>query len=147
MIDLEKENRKVRCFLVGEPGNNLSELEGLSQTLGLCTAGKLTLSRLEIKPAYGMGKGKAEEISKLSKETESDCIIFDFNLEPTKQRNWEKLSGLPCFDRQELIIKIFAQRARTKEASLQVELARLSYSLSRLSHSYGDMARQRGNPT
>jgi len=144
MIDLEKENRKVRCFLVGEPGNNLSELEGLSQTLGLCTAGKLTLSRLEIKPAYGMGKGKAEEISKLSKETESDCIIFDFNLEPTKQRNWEKLSGIPCFDRQELIIKIFAQRARTKEASLQVELARLSYSLSRLSHSYGDMARQRG---
>ena len=145
MINIEEEkNRKVRAFLVGEPGNNLCELKGLTDTLGLETAGTLTLTRLEIQPAYGMGKGKAQEIVDLAKESEADCIIFDFNIEPTKQRNWEKLSKIPCFDRQEVIIRIFASRAQTKEAVLQVELARLSYSLPRLAHSYGDMARQRG---
>lgn len=146
MINIEEEkNRKVRAFLVGEPGNNLCELKGLTDTLGLETAGTLTLTRLEIQPAYGMGKGKAQEIVDLAKESEADCIIFDFNIEPTKQRNWEKLSKIPCFDRQEVIIRIFASRAQTKEAVLQVELARLSYSLPRLAHSYGDMARQRGS--
>lgn len=145
MINIEEEkNRKVRAFLVGEPGNNLCELKGLTDTLGLETAGTLTLTRLEIQPAYGMGKGRAQEIVDLAKESEADCIIFDFNIEPTKQRNWEKLSKIPCFDRQEVIIRIFASRAQTKEAVLQVELARLSYSLPRLAHSYGDMARQRG---
>ena len=145
MINIEEEkNRKVRAFLVGEPGNNLCELKGLTDTLGLETAGTLTLTRLEIQPAYGMGKGKAQEIVDLAKESEADCIIFDFNIEPTKQRNWEKLSKIPCFDRQEVIIRIFASRAQTKEAVLQVELARLSYSLPRLAHSYGEMARQRG---
>lgn len=145
MIDLEEEqNKKVRALLVGEPGNSLSELTGLTDTLGLEAAGKIVLTRLEIQPAYGMGKGKAEEIAEKAKELEADCIIFDFNLEPTKQRNWEKLAKIPCFDRQEVIIRIFAQRARTKEAVLQVQLARLSYSLPRLAHSYGDMARQRG---
>lgn len=145
MINLEEEEkRKVRALLVGEPGNDLSELKGLADTLGLETAEALTLTRLEVQPAYGMGKGKAQEICTLAKEVEADCIIFDFNLEPTKQRNWEKLAKIPCFDRQEVIIRIFAQRAQTKEAVLQVELARLSYSLPRLAHSYGDMARQRG---
>ncbi len=140
----EEEERKPRCFLVGEPLNDLKELSGLATTAGMEIAGLLTLSRLEIKPAYGMGSGKAEEIKELSKEAEADCIIFDFDLDPTKQRNWEKLTKIPCFDRQELIIRIFAQRARTKEAVLQVELARLSYSLPRLAHSYGDLSRQRG---
>lgn len=145
MIDLEEEqNRKTRCFLVGKPGNDLRELENLAETLGMETSGKLSLSSDAVKPVYGMGKGKAEEINSLAKETESDCIIFDFDLEPTKQRNWEKLSGIPCFDRQEVIIRIFAERARTKEAALQVELARLTYSLPRLQHSYGEMSRQRG---
>lgn len=145
MINLEEEqNRKVRSFLVGEPGNNLSELKGLTKTLGHECAGSLTLTRLEIQPAYGMGKGKAEEIVELAKEAEADCIIFDFDLEPRKQRNWEALAKIPCYDRQEVIIRIFAQRAQTKEAVLQVELARLTYSLPRLAHSYGDMARQRG---
>lgn len=140
----EEEQKKVRALLVGEPGNDLSELKGLVDTLGLETAEALTLTRLEVQPAYGMGSGKAQEICDLAKEVEADCIIFDFNLEPTKQRNWEKLSKIPCFDRQEVIIRIFAQRAQTKEAVLQVELARLNYSLPRLAHSYGDMARQRG---
>lgn len=145
MIEIEKENNKVpRALLVGEPGNDLQELKGLVLTLGLDVVQRLTLSRLEIHPAYGMGTGKAKEISDLAKEIEADCIIFDFNLEPRKQRNWEELSGLSCFDRQEVIIRIFAQRAQTKEAQLQVELARLQYSLPRLAHMRNDFERQRG---
>ena len=81
MIELEEEkNRKVKCMLVGEPGNNLSELQGLTDTLGMETVKAYTLSRLEVQPAYGMGKGKAQEIVDMAHETEADCIIFDFNL-------------------------------------------------------------------
>lgn len=145
MVEILKENtKKIRCLLVGEPLNDLAELKSLVSTLQMETVFALTLTRLEVQPVYGMGKGKAEEICALAKEKDAECIIFDFDLDPGKQKNWKKLCKIPCFDRQEVIIRIFAQRARTKEAVLQVELARLTYSLPRLSHSYGDMARQRG---
>ncbi len=140
----EEQERKIRAILVGQPDDDISELEGLVSTLGLEIARSVVLTRMEITPAYGMGKGKAEEIASLAKELEADAIIFDFILEPRKQRNWEKLAEIPVFDRQEVILRIFAQRAQTKEAVLQVQLARLQYSLPRLAHSYGDMARQRG---
>ena len=145
MIDIEKEEQRIpRALLVGEPGNNLQELKGLVLTLGMDIVQRLTLNRLEVHPAYGMGKGKAHEINELAHSVEADCIIFDFNIEPTKQRNWEELTGLSCFDRQEVIIRIFAQRAQTKEAVLQVELARLMYSLPRLAHMNKSFSRQRG---
>jgi len=145
MINIQQEKQeKVRCFLVGEPGNELDELKGLVTTLGMEPVQTLTLVRLEPTPVYGMGKGKAAEISELAKQKKADCIIFDFNIEPTKQRNWEQLAGIPVFDRQEVILRIFAQRAQTKEAVLQVELAKLLYSLPRLAHMYGDLSRQRG---
>ena len=145
MIEIAKENeRKPRALLIGEPGNDLHELKGLALTLGMDVIQRLTLTRMEVHPQYGMGTGKAKEIATLAKEIEADCIIFDFNIDPRKQRNWEELSGISCFDRQEVIIKIFAQRARTKEAVLQVDLARLSYSLPRLSHLNKDYSRQRG---
>ena len=145
MIDIEKEEQRIpRALLVGEPGNNLQELKGLVLTLGMDIVQRLTLNRLEVHPAYGMGKGKAQEINELAHSVEADCIIFDFNIEPTKQRNWEELTGLSCFDRQEVIIRIFAQRAQTKEAVLQVELARLMYSLPRLAHMNKTFSRQRG---
>ncbi|MCR4579388.1 MAG: GTPase HflX [Treponema sp.] len=145
MVDVEKEqNTLPRALLVGEPGNDLQELKGLVLSLGMDVIQRLTLSRMEIQPAYGMGTGKAQEIAELAKEIQADCIIFDFNLEPRKQRNWEELTGISCFDRQEVIIRIFGQRAQTKEAVLQVELARLSYSLPRLAHMNKDLARQRG---
>ena len=145
MVEVEKEENKVpRALLVGEPGNDLQELKGLVQTLGLDIVQRLTLNRMEVHPQYGIGTGKAKEIAELAKQINVDCIIFDFNIEPRKQRNWEELTGLSCFDRQEVIIKIFAQRATTKEAVLQVELARLSYMLPRLSHARNDFSRQRG---
>ena len=145
MIEIEKEqNKKLRALLVGEPENDLQELKGLVLTLEMDVIQRLTLNKLEVHPAYGMGTGKAKEIAELAQNIEADCIIFDFNLDPRKQRNWEELTNISCFDRQEVIIRIFAQRAQTKEAVLQVELARLLYSLPRLAHMNKDMARQRG---
>lgn len=145
MIEIEKDaQKKPRALLVGEPFNDLQELKGLVFTLGMDVIQRFSLNKADPHPAYGIGTGKAKEIAELAKQIEADCIIFDFNLEPRKQRNWEKLSGLSCFDRQEVIIKIFAQRAQTKEATLQVELARLNYLLPRLAHISNDFARQRG---
>jgi len=91
-----------------------------------------------------MGSGKAQELSQKAAELQADCIIFDWNPSPSQQRNWEELSNIPVLDRQELIIRIFAQRANTKEAELQVKLAELSYFLPRLTHKYSDLSRQRG---
>lgn len=140
----ETQETPPKALLVGEPKKDLTELIGLVSTLGCEIAYAMNLNRLEVQPAYGMGSGKAQEISAFAKNLDCDYIIFDFNLEPTKQRNWEKLSGLSCFDRQEVIIRIFASRARTKEAVLQVELARLQYSLPRLAHLNQNFSRQRG---
>lgn len=142
-VQLEEE-KKPLAFLTGIFPDNLSELKGLIWTLGMECAGTVILPRQNPHPAYGMGSGKAREIADAAKEAAADCIIMDFELEPTKQRNWETLAQMPVFDRQEVIIRIFAARAKTREAVLQVELARLEYSLPRLAHMYGDMARQRG---
>ncbi len=145
MVEVKEEMERVpRALLVGEPGNDLQELKGLVRTLGYEVIQRLTLTRLEIHPAYGMGTGKAQEINELAHSINADCIIFDFNIEPRKQRNWEELTELSCFDRQEVIIRIFASRALTREAVLQVDLARLQYSLPRLAHMNRDMSRQRG---
>ena len=145
MVKIKEEMERVpRALLVGEPGNDLQELKGLVRTLGYEVIQRLTLTRLEMHPAYGMGTGKAQEINELAHSINADCIIFDFNIEPRKQRNWEELTDLSCFDRQEVIIRIFASRALTREAVLQVDLARLQYSLPRLAHMNRDMSRQRG---
>jgi GTP-binding protein HflX len=93
---------------------------------------------------FGLGTGKAEEITAKAVELGVDCIVFDREITPSQQRNWEKLTGIAAVDRQELIIQIFSSRARTREAELQASLAELSYSLPRLSHKYIDLSRQRG---
>lgn len=148
MFEVEtEETTPVRAFLVYQPGTNTLELRGLIHALDMETAGMMILpDRLPEgnTSRYGTGTGKAQEIAETAVAQEADCIIFDYEISPTRQRNWEKLTGIPVFDRQEVILRIFARRAQTKEAVLQVELARLTYSLPRLAHSYGDMARQRG---
>lgn len=148
MIEIEaEEKKKVRCFLIYSYGTYDNELQGLTDTLDMETVGSLTLPKSPGNgniARFGIGTGKAQEIAIAAQETEAECIIFDFEITPTRQRNWEKLCGIPVFDRQEVILRIFAARAKTKEAVLQVELASLTYSLPRLAHSYGDMARQRG---
>ena len=152
MIEIKaEEEKKVKCLLVAPPPkkDDLSngepkELKDLIKTLGYETVDTIILSRIEANATYGLGKGKTLEIVNRAKEIFADCIIFDFEIQASKQRNWEKLAEIPVFDRNEVIIRIFAQRAQTKEASLQVELAKLIYSLPRLRHTYGELARQRG---
>ena len=151
MIEIyQEENTPVKAFLVGiqdskiKTSSCLTELKGLVKTLKMEVGGEIVITRVDPNPQYFLGTGKVQEILEQVEETESECIIFDFEIFPTHQRNWEKISNIPCFDRQEVILRIFESRAQTREATLQVELASLEYSLPRLAHSYGDMARQRG---
>ena len=148
MINLQEEQeKKARCLLIGAPNKTDAEpqeLISLIDTLGMEVADTIVLNRIEPTPAYGIGTGKAQEIANRAKDLTADCIIFDWEIDPTKQRNWEKLTGINVFDRNEVIIRIFAQRAQTKEAVLQVQLAKLTYSMPRLSHMYGNLSRQRG---
>lgn len=152
MIDIEKEReRPVPVVLVGRSDSRaiadsdvLKELASLCETAGFTVAAIVVLRRYEPSPRFGMGAGKAEEITALAKDSGAEFIVFDFEITPTQQRNWEKISDMTCLDRQEVIIRIFADRAMTREASLQVELARLEYSLPRLAHTYDALSRQRG---
>jgi GTP-binding protein HflX len=149
----DTEEKPLRAFLVGIRDNKTSkneaeslgkELLSLSRTLGLELAGKETVHIRENNSQYGMGTGKASELAEKSTGLEADCIVFDREITPSQQRNWEKLAGIPVIDRQELILQIFAGRAKTKEAALQINLAELYYSLPRLHHKYIDLNRQRG---
>jgi GTP-binding protein HflX len=150
---VETAEKPERAFLVGvqteraekaEAESLLDELQGLVSSLGLETAGTALVKLRERTSALLLGSGKTEEIVQAAKASEADSIIFDHPLSPVQQRNWESQSGLRVYDRSELIIRIFASRARTKEAALQVELAQLEYSLPRLAHSYENLSRQRG---
>jgi GTP-binding protein HflX len=120
------------------------ELAGLAGALGLEIAAQEIIPVRERPPRYGMGTGKAQELAARAGELGVDCFVFDWNPSPSQQRNWEALAGIPAVDRQELIIRIFADRALTREAELQVTLAELNYALPRLSHKYVDLPQQRG---
>ncbi len=127
-----------------EARNHLEELEGLCRTLGFESAGEFIIPIKEPQPKYLVGSGWAEEISVQAEALEADYIVFDDDLSPSQQRNLEKLCKKPVIDRHQVIIDIFADRAQTREASLQVELARLVYSLPRLRRMWTHLSRQRG---
>ncbi|MBR5875255.1 MAG: GTPase HflX, partial [Akkermansia sp.] len=93
---------------------------------------------------YLCGIGKAEEIRAKVEELEADCLIFDNLLSPSQQREWEKLTNVTVIDREEVILDIFAKRARTREAVLQVDLARMQYALPRMTGMWKHLDRQRG---
>ena len=133
-----------RALLVSLNKDASRELQGLAETLGLNIVSNEIINIREKQPKFGMGSGKASELTEKAKELEADCIVFDFDLSPSQQRNWEDLAGFPVLDRQELIIQIFASRAITREADLQVQLAQLHYRLPRLTHKYIDLSQQRG---
>ncbi|MCL2374096.1 MAG: GTPase HflX [Treponema sp.] len=146
-------NGVARAFLVGVRDEKMSkneaetlarELESLVDTLGLEVAGREMVHVRENTAKYGVGTGKAEDLAEKAAALEADCIIFDRDITPSQQRNLEKLSGISVIDRQELIIQIFAGRARTREAELQISLAELNYALPRLQHKYVNLSRQRG---
>lgn len=95
-------------------------------------------------PQYLLGSGRVEAVKAAAQAVDANLIILDDELSPAQQRNWEKLTEVAVIDRREVIIDIFKQRARTGEARLQVELARLEYSLPRLARAWTHLERQRG---
>ncbi len=123
---------------------SLEELKGLVRTMGLEIRDSLVVRLPDAHPRFLVGVGKAEEITALAKEAGADCVVFDEDLSPSQQRNWERMSGLCVIDRHEVILEIFAARAATREAALQVGLARMEYSLPRLTRAWTHLSRQRG---
>ena len=122
----------------------LEELGLLAQTAGLSPVAKITCNRKAPDAALFVGKGKADEIKMLALDTGATEILFDQSLSPAQQRNLERHLELPVNDRTLLILEIFAQRARSHEGKLQVELARLQYQSTRLVRRWSHLERQTG---
>jgi GTPase len=129
---------------VGEGEELLGELEELVQNLGIEIVRKKLVTLREPQPKFLLGSGKAAELIAQAKADGADVIVIDEELSPGQQRNWEEESGLAVIDRQEVILEIFADRAQTREAVLQVALARMEYSLPRLKRAWTHLSRQRG---
>ena len=122
----------------------LEELEALLETAGgFCTA-KVLQNRHAPDPHSFIGEGKAQEVRMLAEATESNMVIFDNELSPGNIRALEEILGVTVLDRSALILDIFAQRAKTKEGRLQVELAQYQYLLPRLSGMGTSLSRQGG---
>jgi GTP-binding protein HflX len=151
MIELEEP--RERAVLVGAPLKSLSpriaeehleELNRLVDTAGADVVGKL-IQRIESpSPKFFLGQGKTEELRDRVKETEATLIVFDDELSPAQGKNLEEFVGTRVMDRAEIILDIFATRARTAEAKMQVELAQLQYLLPRLTRMWAHLSRVRG---
>lgn len=128
-----------------EEGHSLlEELKELVNTLGIGIVEAVFVHVPKHTARYLMGSGKAEELMTHAKALDCDCIIFDNELSPAQQRAWEDESKIAVIDRQEVILDIFAKRAQTKEATLQVQLARMQYALPRMARMWGHLDRQGG---
>ncbi len=112
--------------------DSLNELAQLAETAGAEIVGSLWQKRSRPDPAFFIGRGKVQEISIIRQERSANVVIFDDELSPAQQRNLEQTLGIKVIDRPALILDIFAQRARSHEGKLQVELAQLKYNLPRL---------------
>ena len=152
MIELAREAaKKERALTIGiaDPGNSdieaeLAELAELLRNLKIIPLEAIVVNNRETHSRFKIGSGKAEEIAQLAQESEVDYLVFDEPLTPSQQRNWEKLAKCKVIDREEVILEIFAQRAQTREAVLQVDLARAKYYLPRLTGAWTHLSRQRG---
>ncbi|WP_376709343.1 GTPase HflX [Comamonas sp.] len=124
--------------------DELEELGLLAQTAGLLPVARLTCKRKAPDPALFVGSGKADEIRMLAQMHGAKEVWFDQALSPAQQRNLERHIQMPVNDRTMLILEIFAQRARSHEGKLQVELARLQYISTRLVRRWSHLERQAG---
>lgn len=122
--------------------DHLDELEALANTYGLEVVGKESCRLDAIHPALYLGQGKVEELLTLSETLNIDLVIFDDEISPNQQRNLEHRFKRPVIDRTELILEIFSKHAHTKEAMLQIELAKSSYQLPRLRRLWTHLSRQ-----
>jgi len=142
-----------KAVLVGAPDReipprlaeeHLLELARLTDTAGGQVAGFLRQRVDAPHPRYYIGEGKADELAELVSETGADLVIFDEELSPAQGKNLETRVGVRVMDRPELILDIFATRARSREAKMQVELAQLQYLLPRLKRMWSHLSRTRG---
>jgi GTP-binding protein HflX len=122
----------------------LDEAKGLARAIDLEVADAILAPVAQIRPATYLGKGKVEEIVGLVSGNNIELVVMDCALSPIQQRNLEKAWNTKVVDRTGLILEIFGRRAKTKEGSLQVELAHLNYQRSRLVRSWTHLERQRG---
>lgn len=134
------------CFTQAQTATEetLEELEALLETAGGFCTGKVLQNRHTPDSHSFIGEGKAQEVRMLAEFTEATMVVFDNELSPGNIRALEEIIGLPVLDRSALILDIFAQRARTKEGRLQVELAQYQYLLPRLSGMGKSLSRQGG---
>jgi GTP-binding protein HflX len=149
----ERPEMVERAMLVGiyfdpreedEAASLLEELHELVETLGINIVHSVFYRSREMHKQYLCGTGKAQEIVDLARAYECDVIIFDNGLAPSQQRSWEKLGDIAVIDREEVILDIFNKRAHTREARIQVDLARMQYALPRMARMWGHLDREGG---
>ena len=140
----------ARAFLVGvklkdelqsDAESSLEELKRLAETAGMDVLAEIIQPRETPDPAYFIGRGKLEELEAIVSELKVEAIIFDNDLTPAQTRNLEKSLDIVVVDRTSLILQIFAQRAQTRAAKLQVDLAQLQYALPRLTRMWTHLSR------
>ena len=140
----------TRAFLVGvklkgelqsDAESSLEELRRLAETAGMEVLAEIIQPRETPDPAYFIGRGKLEELEAIVSELKVEAVIFDNDLTPAQTRNLEKALDIVVVDRTSLILQIFAQRAHTKAAKLQVDLAQLQYALPRLTRLWTHLSR------
>ena len=124
---------------------HLAELDALADTMGIAVLERVPVPLKKYDAGTYIGKGKLEELCGRSIDLGVDCIIFDDEISPNQQRNLEESFKLPVLDRTEVILEIFGQRAHTKEASLQIELAKIHYQMPRLKRMWTHLSRQSGS--
>jgi len=146
-------NRLKNAMLIGVYQNakekqicqeHLEELASLANTYGFDVTEKVPCGLKKIDAGTYLGSGKLQELLEISKHSGCDVVIFDEDISPNQQRNLEKFFSKPVIDRTELIIEVFAKRAHSKEARLQIELAKTRYQLPRLKRLWTHLSRQSG---
>jgi GTP-binding protein HflX len=150
--NIERLDRREKAILVGvilpdrtvSAADPLDEIRGLARTAGLIVVGSMIQKRPQIVPGTYIGSGKVEELREQVLAHEADLVIFDNDLGPAQTRNLERALGVKVIDRTEVILDIFATRARTHEAHLQVELAQLEYAMPRLKRMWTHLSRYKG---
>jgi GTP-binding protein HflX len=150
----KRPHRKEKAILIGVelPGGrngvpldySIGELQRLAETAGAVVVAKFTQQLRRVTPATLMGRGKVEEIESSLRPLGADLVIIDDDLTPAQQRNLEDVFKVRVVDRSQLILDIFAQRARSNEGKLQVELAQLDYLLPRLTRQWTHLSRLGG---
>jgi GTP-binding protein HflX len=153
LFEVAKLRTKEKAILVGVKlphidrfyvDESLGELKLLAETAGAEVLDTVVQDRQKLDPAFFIGKGKADQIGDLSRRKGANIVIFDDDLSPAQVYNLEKRLDIKVIDRSTLILDIFAKRAKTKEAKIQVELAQLLYLLPRLTRGWTHLSRQEG---